>query len=469
MRMTYRTLAAGALVAGLVAYRPASADLPGTEFTYQGNIEQAGVPAEGSFDFEFELFDAVAGTSISATSSHSGIEVVAGVFTVTDVDFGEDFDIATVNAELEVRVRASGSPTFDTLTPRTPFNAAPLASHLRGVGVATGTHGSFMRSYDGADISAEWGTAPTGSGSYRGWANPEGSNVLTTLLDADRDNDSSNGVAEGRLLVRGAGSGAVGGVVQVGDETGSATIQLLGGVAGDLAVQFPLDAVNADETVDEPGVASDTVTGLATTLNPVFGGPTVLESETISCPGDGYVLVLGTCQLTAAHSAGTRSYYEFGVTDDASGFPPNQDVAITIPASEPDGNRAMAVTVHGLFPVTAGDHYFAMLGREYEGGLTAEVLDVQFTVIYFATAYGAVTGTFAGAEDRDEIVGIDAPRGYLAGANQRIGSASDQANHDGELEEVRRELAELRSLLVERGILVSASPAEDAGGPAGGR
>jgi hypothetical protein len=444
LRCSFRFLGLTAAVLCLPAL--AAADVPGSEFTYQGTLNVAGLPADGTYDFAFELFDVATGNSISSVSTHLDVTVSDGVFSIPDVDFGEDMDIAQIDAEMEIRVRESGGSTFTTLSPRTPLTATPLASHLRGVGVNLNPHGAFLRTYDGDVLGARWGTAPTGSGSYQGYARPESQNVLTATLDADRDNDPDNGVAEARLFLRGAGSGAVGGKVQVGDAEGNVTIALNGGLSGNPALQVPDGAVDAMETRDEPGVTSAVVSGQATTLNPGFGSPTVLESEVISCPADGYVLVIGTCQLTARHVTGYRSFYEFGVTDENTmEFPPNQDVAITIPSSEPDGNRAYVVTVHGLFPVAEGDHGFALMGRQYEGGQTGEVWDVQFTAIYFATAYGAVTGTAAGAADREAVAGYPGPT-----ADPGAGSAADLRRRDDlerELAAVRRELAELRSLV----------------------
>jgi hypothetical protein len=72
------------LLSGVVHTAPV-----GTAFSYQGDLKQAGAPANGAFDFEFVLFDAN-DTSLS-TIDLGDVSVSNGLFTVqldfTDVPF----------------------------------------------------------------------------------------------------------------------------------------------------------------------------------------------------------------------------------------------------------------------------------------------------------------------------------------------------------------------------------------------
>lgn len=55
----------------------------GSEFTYQGDLKQAGVPFDGMADFDFALWDAdVDGSQIGSTVSLLGETVTEGLFTV---------------------------------------------------------------------------------------------------------------------------------------------------------------------------------------------------------------------------------------------------------------------------------------------------------------------------------------------------------------------------------------------------
>src|SRR5262245_2049939 len=92
-------LNAGLLVAGLAS----SASAQSTAFTYQGSLDDAGVPASGLHDFRFRLFDIASGGSpIGSTLCVDNVSVVEGVFT-TLIDFGAFATTAPRFLEIEVR------------------------------------------------------------------------------------------------------------------------------------------------------------------------------------------------------------------------------------------------------------------------------------------------------------------------------------------------------------------------------
>ncbi len=94
-------------------------------FTFQGQLSNSGTPANGNHDFEFALFDGVAGgTQLGSTISLNGVAVTSGIFSVT-LDFGSQFPGA--NRFLEIRLRSAGSGTFTTLSPRQAINSTPYS------------------------------------------------------------------------------------------------------------------------------------------------------------------------------------------------------------------------------------------------------------------------------------------------------------------------------------------------------
>ncbi|MEQ1641891.1 MAG: tail fiber domain-containing protein, partial [Pyrinomonadaceae bacterium] len=96
-----------------------------TEFTYQGQLQSSSTPANGSFDFEFALFDAVGGGSqIGSTLTRSGVTVANGIFSVS-LDFGSGFPGA--GRFLEIRVRQTGGGGFTMLSPRQAVTSSPYA------------------------------------------------------------------------------------------------------------------------------------------------------------------------------------------------------------------------------------------------------------------------------------------------------------------------------------------------------
>src|SRR2546423_537930 len=94
-----------------------------TVFSYQGSLKDGPNPANGNYDFEFALFDALSGgTQLGSTLTRSSVAVSAGVFSVS-LDFGSQFPGA--NRFLEIHVRQTGGGGFTPLTPRQAISSAP--------------------------------------------------------------------------------------------------------------------------------------------------------------------------------------------------------------------------------------------------------------------------------------------------------------------------------------------------------
>lgn len=104
------------LGSGLVVAQP-SPQLP--DFTYQGRLQQSGVPANGSFDLAFALYDAPAGgNQVGATVTETDFPVVDGIF-----DVSLSFPGAFTGTQLYLQVSVEGTP----LLPRQAVATAPVA------------------------------------------------------------------------------------------------------------------------------------------------------------------------------------------------------------------------------------------------------------------------------------------------------------------------------------------------------
>lgn len=134
-------------------------DVPlGTSFTYQGRLTQGGVPANGAFNFRFELWTSAAGGVMLDNTGVFLVNVTDGLFT-TSVNFGtfEHLD----GEERWLQVSVEGTP----LTPRQRLAPAPYAMQTRGlfvdddlnVGVGTIEPDALLHVHDG-DI---WLTGPS--------------------------------------------------------------------------------------------------------------------------------------------------------------------------------------------------------------------------------------------------------------------------------------------------------------------
>ena len=96
-----------------------------TSFNYQGTLQDNSQPANGSYDFEFALFDALEGGSqVGSTVTRTNVQVTDGSFSVT-LDFGGEFPGA--GRWFEISVRQIGGGAFTTLAPRQPVNSAPYS------------------------------------------------------------------------------------------------------------------------------------------------------------------------------------------------------------------------------------------------------------------------------------------------------------------------------------------------------
>ena len=107
-----------------------------TSFNYQGKLNDGGNAANGSFQMEFKLFDALAGgTQIGATIANSSVSVAQGSFAVS-LDFGAN---AFTGADrfLEISVKRNAGDPFTVLNPRQKILSVPFAIKSKSSDTAT--------------------------------------------------------------------------------------------------------------------------------------------------------------------------------------------------------------------------------------------------------------------------------------------------------------------------------------------
>ena len=102
----------------------------GSVFTYQGRLQDGGMAANGSYDFQFTLWDASSsGTQqpqpVPVTVTRTSLPVANGVFT-TQLDFGANA-FPGADRYLEISVRLGGSGAFTILSPRQQITSTPYA------------------------------------------------------------------------------------------------------------------------------------------------------------------------------------------------------------------------------------------------------------------------------------------------------------------------------------------------------
>ncbi len=126
----------GLVVVVLLVVSPSYAQTPlSTAFTYQGQLQDGGVPADEDYDFLFKLFEAeIGGAQVGGDVQIEDWPVPDGLFTV-QLDFGEGvFTGDALWLEVGVRLGVSEDP-HTVLSPRQPLTAAPYALYaLSGPG-----------------------------------------------------------------------------------------------------------------------------------------------------------------------------------------------------------------------------------------------------------------------------------------------------------------------------------------------
>ncbi len=105
----------------------------GTAFTYQGELKQLGIAANGAFDFQFEMYDAKsAGALVTTAVLLEDVSVSNGIFTV-ELDFGPT-PFTGDQLWLEVAVREGASAGgYTSLLPRQQITPAPFTLHALSV------------------------------------------------------------------------------------------------------------------------------------------------------------------------------------------------------------------------------------------------------------------------------------------------------------------------------------------------
>jgi len=147
MRTNLPSLALAALLLAALDPRLSNVFAQGTTITYQGRLSENSSPANGSYDFTFQVFDAASGgASQGGPLATNGVTVSDGLFTVA-LDFGAGSFSAGAPRWLEIQTRRTGGGAFGTLSPRQALTATPYAITAGSVvsgGINSGIYGNAV-------------------------------------------------------------------------------------------------------------------------------------------------------------------------------------------------------------------------------------------------------------------------------------------------------------------------------------
>lgn len=127
--------AAVLLLLSTLLYQPSTACAQGTAFTFQGQLQNNGSPASGSYAMVFALYNTNAtGVAIAGPVTNNSVSVTNGLFTTT-IDFGAGVFLGATNW-LQIGVATNGVSTFTPLSPRQQLTPTPYAIYSANAGNA---------------------------------------------------------------------------------------------------------------------------------------------------------------------------------------------------------------------------------------------------------------------------------------------------------------------------------------------
>ena len=464
--MRHRFIAAAILctAAGLATAQP----VDGT-FTYQGELQDAGVLADGSYDFIFRLFTADAGGFQVGFDSIRAVQVEDGLFT-TEVDFGAGAFTPGDKRWLEIEIAPLSSGNYTTLSSRQEVTSAPFSTFAIQAANATSANTANFATDSGTDLQQAL----------------DNGNVVEIPLDdfnagiSLRSADSSarisivDSTGFGGLTLLGSdpvSNGDRWGLVTsadnlsneffVTDQVGagfSTGLEYVGsGGEGDLRVSgatsffqidtddsivnnrtvLPIGSVFSPEIGDEAGLA-EASNAAATSLTPDGVTVDVIDSVTINAPTSGFAVVLGSCEAQINKTGVQNVSVNIGVSASATLIPSNGDLEFSVLGSQPNGVYNFTSTTHNVFPVGPGANTFYLLGDQTSTTDTWTVLDRQLTCIYVPTAYGNAARPAGAVADGGLVTSPRSPASIAAERDASI--AADLAR-------IQAENAQMRALI----------------------
>ena len=255
-----------------------------TAFTYQGSLKDGVSAANGNYDFEFALFDAVSGgNQFGSTLPRNTVVVTNGIFTVS-LDFGSA-PFTGADRFLAISVRHAGGGAFTLLTPRQAVASTPYSIRSSSAAMA-----------DTATTASSAATATGFTGSLSGdVTGTQGVTVVSSVGGVTAAN-----VASGANAANAATTASIANAIVKRDGTG--TILGLGIIRQTVSIDLPLMSPGTGTT------QSFTVTG-ATLGSSVSVSPTIALS-------DG--LIISWARVSATNTVEVRFNLLYGPASDPS-------------------------------------------------------------------------------------------------------------------------------------------------------
>ena len=199
------------------------------------------------------------------------------------------------------------------------------------------------------------------------------------------------------------------------DSTGTPTIVLSGNTSGDSSLVLPENAINADETLDEPGIAVDQSSTLITLPTSEMID---LDVVSITIPRDGYIVLYGKCYAILSGTTGpNRARVQIDETEGGAAIYPYYTIA-GLGGYVNTGESYFPMYVTRTYYKTAGTYEFRLEGKaDQSPPALARTWDHILTAVYYPTQYENVKASVlnpAGFPGAVRLPADDSLRGYIS-------------------------------------------------------
>jgi len=237
MKSKSRNITMALVLLALVNLQTATLQAQGTAFTYQGQLQNNGSPASGTYALTFSLFTTnTSGVPVAEPVTNNAVVITNGMFTVT-IDFGPGVFTGTTNW-LQIGVATNGVESFTALTPRQELTPTPnaiyaesanglsgklSAAQLTSIGNTNGGSGNFFVGLSGnSTMSGYYNTADGYQSFGINTIGYENTAYGFQALDSNASGDNNTAVGYSAMLANNSGSQntAVGENAMAGNQSG---------------------------------------------------------------------------------------------------------------------------------------------------------------------------------------------------------------------------------------------------------
>lgn len=369
-----------------------SAQLPQT-ISYQGRLtDDAGQPITGAKLIKFKIYGSESGSDSLWSSGYQVIQIENGLF---KYELGSNVPLPPdLFSTDDLRYLGVTVDTDAELDPRTQFISVPYALHAQS---ADSINGAGYVKKTGDTISGNLYFDNNGMGKEAELLLYTGSSIMNfyegsakritlegefgTFVLRQEDGDLS-------LWLSGGEEATEGGSIRLYNSDGASQLYLDGDRTGDGSVMLTDGSINANEMLNEPGIAYNTQSG---SIDVTTSSMMDLITVSVTIPAPGYVHVTGKAIVDRWLSSLADSGYcgAYLQIDTASGGSWTQPYHSYIQSWLRTQETTTPFVERTFYLNSAGTYQFRLEGSRYSwpGDCNISVHNMSITAVYYPTTY----------------------------------------------------------------------------------